>query len=339
MAAATRRRRGCAGRARRTTVHAGPRHDDVRAGRAADGCDPGRQARDRGVDCFYVYPTVSDQPAAERDAGSTPRSARSRATRRRASRRCAGCTRRCTASSRCAGDRRPSRRAARRAIAYRDVRAAWRDYLAPRQPRPRRRADRPLAGLVVLAQLVREEIDPQPRRAGGSSRRSCSAATCSSAGAATPGATSGTSAPAARDADRLRDRLLDVRRAPGRTRCSGARRGASTAARGARRCCARTPPRWAAARRRSTRSSRRSPFAPGTTIATATSLSASAARGRDAVGRGPRRLPRALLDGERRERPADRAAAARRRCGRCPTPSGACTSSTRTSRSATSSAS
>ena len=93
------------------------------------------------------------RPAARRSprSASTPRSARSRATRPRATRARAGSTRRCTARSRCARSLAGTLERPSAGDGYGDVRDAWRDYLQPRQPRPRRHPHRPLAGHVRAA--------------------------------------------------------------------------------------------------------------------------------------------------------------------------------------------
>ena len=94
-------------------------------------------ATDPPVDCFYVYPTVSEQPGTQREQGQGPaRSSRSRATRRRATRRqCrvyAPMYRQLTLAS-------ISRRRRARPEALQDRlrrrREAWREYLAQPQPR------------------------------------------------------------------------------------------------------------------------------------------------------------------------------------------------------------
>ena len=55
-----------------------------------------KPAKHPKIDCFYVYPTVSDQRGRTPRAASTPRSARSPSTRPRATRGSAGSSPRCT---------------------------------------------------------------------------------------------------------------------------------------------------------------------------------------------------------------------------------------------------
>ena len=56
------RRSGCAARVSRTTRAGRAWHDALpRLGHARRAASTPRRDRDRGVDCFYVYPTVSDQ--------------------------------------------------------------------------------------------------------------------------------------------------------------------------------------------------------------------------------------------------------------------------------------
>ena len=212
---------------------------------------PARDAKP-AIDCFYVYPTVTDQKTPQRrPATSTPRSARSRSTRRRATRSdCRvfapmyrqvtlhGATRQRASSPRQRDDRRTA-----------TCVAAWRDVPAQVQPRPRLRADRPLAGLVRAAAAHRQGDRCQARRAqaarvGDPARRQRDRSARQGRRRrlpAHPGVPLG-------DPARLRHRLLDLRRSRRRpTACSGARRH------GPRRCSAPTRPRSAAAPPRSTR--------------------------------------------------------------------------------------
>ena len=53
-------------------------------------------AADPPIDCFYVYPTVSDEPTLNADLTSTPKSGQSPSRRHRGSRRSVRSTHRCT---------------------------------------------------------------------------------------------------------------------------------------------------------------------------------------------------------------------------------------------------
>jgi hypothetical protein len=114
------------------------------------------------VDCFYVYPTVSDQPRAIATKRIDPEErsiARYQVARYASTCRIfAPMYRQVTLRSIAGGE--PT--AKQRATGYRDVRAAWRDYL---------RHDNHGRGVVlvghsqgtfVLRRLIREEIDPAP---------------------------------------------------------------------------------------------------------------------------------------------------------------------------------
>lgn len=126
------------------------------------GIDRVRRARDRKVDCFYVYPTVSDQerPAATKAIDPELRAiARFQASRY--SRDCrvfAPVYRQITLQGLNQPD---SVTPALRDRAYRDVRSAWREYL---------RRDNRGRGVVIvghsqgtfqLRRLISEEIDPK----------------------------------------------------------------------------------------------------------------------------------------------------------------------------------
>jgi|tagenome__1003787_1003787.scaffolds.fasta_scaffold20917832_2 hypothetical protein len=117
----------------------------------------------RPVDCFYVYPTVSDQPTpvANRRIDPEERSVALYQAARYSSlcRVYAPMYRQVTLAS-LFGSAPPT--AAQRELGYRDVRAAWRDYL---------RHDNHGRGVIlighsqgtfVLRRLVRSEIDPRP---------------------------------------------------------------------------------------------------------------------------------------------------------------------------------
>jgi hypothetical protein len=128
------------------------------------GVERTRRARRPAIDCFYVYPTVSGQPtvSADREIEAEQRAiARQQASRfSRVCRPFAPMYRQLTL----AGIVRPEGippEAARRA--YRDVRAAWREYLA------RHNRGRGVVlvghsqGTYMLRELVTREIDTRPR--------------------------------------------------------------------------------------------------------------------------------------------------------------------------------
>ena len=145
------------------------RGDMTTTRRTSDGDErvvtPGRAHRQ--VDCFYVYPTVSDEP--------TPNSSRLKApevqavARQQAARFSQECRmfvpvyRQRTIVGLQAGRLDPSIEAAAYQTAYADVRRAWRAYL---------RHDNHGRGVVLIGHsqgsrllrwLIREEIDPRPR--------------------------------------------------------------------------------------------------------------------------------------------------------------------------------
>jgi len=125
------------------------------------GSDDARRAPRRRIDCFYVYPTVSSQPtpAATRRIDPELRSS----ARYQAARYSGDCRvyapvyRQVTVAGLSSAD------PAIRARAYRDVRAAWRTYLA------RYNRGRGVVlighsqGTFVLRRLIAEEIDDRPR--------------------------------------------------------------------------------------------------------------------------------------------------------------------------------
>jgi hypothetical protein len=142
-----------------------PRLDTTRFSAAGErlGAEAVRRARRRRIDCFYVYPTISDQPtpAATRRIDPELRSiALYQAARY--SRECrvyAPVYRQFTLTALFGGGR------ATRAIvqrAYADVRAAWRDYV---QRHNRGRGFVLIGhsqGTANLRRLIAEEIDPRP---------------------------------------------------------------------------------------------------------------------------------------------------------------------------------
>ena len=109
------------------------------------------------VDCFYVYPTVSteNRPNADLRLQAEERNAAIIQAARfsQVCRVFAPLYRQTTASSNGKGDGN---------LAYADVLAAWKDYLAHCESRPRRRSARPFAGRVRAERLIREQIDSSP---------------------------------------------------------------------------------------------------------------------------------------------------------------------------------
>lgn len=120
------------------------------------------RARSR-VDCFYVYPTVSEQPGTNADLTIDPeQTAIARFQASRFSQRCrvfAPIYRQLTL----AGIGQPSVPREAVELAYTDVRNAWREYMR------RHNKGRGVVlighsqGTGMLTQLVREKIDPHPR--------------------------------------------------------------------------------------------------------------------------------------------------------------------------------
>ncbi|WP_170286199.1 DUF3089 domain-containing protein [Nocardioides rubriscoriae] len=129
-----------------------------------------RPARDRrpGVDCFYVYPTASQQPTpnARRTTEASVRAvARQQAMRfSQVCRTYAPLYRQRTLAALAAERAFTERqRAGFNRLAYRDVLTAWRSYLAhDNRGRPFLLVGHS-QGSRLLRKLVREEIDPMPR--------------------------------------------------------------------------------------------------------------------------------------------------------------------------------
>ncbi|WP_156370945.1 DUF3089 domain-containing protein [Nocardia arizonensis] len=123
---------------------------------------------DPGVDCFYVYPTVSTEPTPNADTAVTPEVrvvAEQQAARfSQVCRVYAPVYRQRTLLGLAAESVTPPERSAEMSrIAYDDVLRAWRAFLAERDSR------RPVVlighsqGARVLRRLIREEVDPSPR--------------------------------------------------------------------------------------------------------------------------------------------------------------------------------
>ncbi len=124
-----------------------------------------RFARRPKVDCFYVYPTVSSQPTTNADESIDPEQiAIARYQAARFSTQCrvyAPIYRQLTVAALFAGSRESQADAIR--LAYSDVRAAWRDYLANHN------RGRPFVlighsqGTGMLTGLLRKQIEPRRR--------------------------------------------------------------------------------------------------------------------------------------------------------------------------------
>ena len=116
------------------------------------------------IDCFYVYPTVSEDPGENSDLTIDPEHiAIARYQAARFSQRCrvwAPMYRQATLASIAAGTNESRAEALR--FAYEDVRAAWRDYLANHNDGRGVVLIGHSQGTMMLRQLIREQIDPKP---------------------------------------------------------------------------------------------------------------------------------------------------------------------------------
>ena len=116
------------------------------------------------IDCFYVYPTVSEDPGENSDLTIDPEhTAIARYQAARFSQRCrvwAPMYRQATLASIAAGTNESRAEALR--FAYEDVRAAWRDYLANHNDGRGVVLIGHSQGTMMLRQLIREQIDPKP---------------------------------------------------------------------------------------------------------------------------------------------------------------------------------
>ena len=115
------------------------------------------------IDCFYVYPTVSEDPGTNSDLSIDPEHiAIARYQAARFSQRCrvfAPMYRQATLASIAAGSNEARAEALR--TAYEDIRAAWRDYLANHNDGRGVVLIGHSQGTMMLRQLVRQEIDPR----------------------------------------------------------------------------------------------------------------------------------------------------------------------------------
>jgi hypothetical protein len=115
------------------------------------------------IDCFYVYPTVSQQPGSNSDREvEEQQTAIAQYQAARFSRRCRVFAPMYRQRTLAAINGPPEQQAAALKLAYTDIRAAWLEYLRRYN---RRRGVVLLAhsqGTTMLRQLVRTEIDPRP---------------------------------------------------------------------------------------------------------------------------------------------------------------------------------
>jgi hypothetical protein len=116
------------------------------------------------IDCFYVYPTVSEQPGTNADKSKDEQEIEiARYQAQRYSLQCkvyAPMYRQLTLASIFTGT--TEQRMAGRKIAYGDVREAWRQYLAQDNHGRGVVLIGHSQGAVTLRQLIREEVDPKP---------------------------------------------------------------------------------------------------------------------------------------------------------------------------------
>jgi GH25 family lysozyme M1 (1,4-beta-N-acetylmuramidase) len=115
------------------------------------------------IDCFYVYPTVSEDSGSNSDLSIDPEHiAIAQYQAARFSHRCrvwAPMYRQATLASIAAGNNETRAEALR--TAYEDIRAAWRDYLANHNDGRGVVLIGHSQGTMMLRQLVREQIDPK----------------------------------------------------------------------------------------------------------------------------------------------------------------------------------
>ena len=155
------RRSGCPAGPHARPVHARPVDDGLLADTQAVRVTHPRPPSPT-FDCFYVYPTVSDQPTTLSNRQIDPEE-RSIALYQAArySQDCrvfAPMYRQVTVPALESGD---TKKPAQLRVPIGDVPSAF-ETTCTRQPRPPVRADRPLAGVVVLEQLIAKEIDRNP---------------------------------------------------------------------------------------------------------------------------------------------------------------------------------
>jgi GH25 family lysozyme M1 (1,4-beta-N-acetylmuramidase) len=124
--------------------------------------NPGLARRPK-IDCFYVYPTVSEDPGANSDLSIDPEHvAIARYQAARFSHRCrvwAPMYRQRTLAAIAAGSTEQQAESLR--LAYGDVRAAWRDYLANHNDGRGVVLIGHSQGTTMLRALIREQIDPR----------------------------------------------------------------------------------------------------------------------------------------------------------------------------------
>jgi GH25 family lysozyme M1 (1,4-beta-N-acetylmuramidase) len=124
--------------------------------------NPGLAKRPK-IDCFYVYPTVSEDPGTNSDLSIDPEHvAIARYQAARFSHRCrvwAPMYRQATLASIAAGSNEARAEALR--VAYDDIRAAWRDYLATHNDGRGVVLIGHSQGTMMLRQLIREQVDPK----------------------------------------------------------------------------------------------------------------------------------------------------------------------------------
>jgi hypothetical protein len=114
------------------------------------------------IDCFYVYPTVSEQPSANSDRSiEEQQTAIARYQAARFSQRCRVYAPMYRQRTLAAIQYPPEQQAQALRVAYEDIRAAWNDYLANHNRGRGFVLIGHSQGTTMLRQLVRMEIDPR----------------------------------------------------------------------------------------------------------------------------------------------------------------------------------
>jgi pimeloyl-ACP methyl ester carboxylesterase len=127
------------------------------------GIEKTKVARQAPIDCFYVYPTVSDQPTPNANLTIDPQEkAIAKFQASRFSSECAVWAPMYRQLTLAGILNRSEISAEQRAIAYADVRAAWRDYLAHHNRGRGFVLIGHSQGTFVLRQLITDEIDRKP---------------------------------------------------------------------------------------------------------------------------------------------------------------------------------